>query len=77
MCVDKTFTDKLIKRLYQVEPNESLCLEVYRSELEHIIRQSRIDTLDGITKKWLNQDFAENGAEDIMEYIDTEQEKLK
>ena len=35
-------------------------------------KQSRIDFAGEIKKKWLNQDFAENGAEDIIAYIDTE-----
>jgi len=51
--------------------------EIYTAGAEWGIKQSRIDTLQEINKKWLNQDFAQNGAEDIIKYINTELKKVR
>ena len=75
MNIDKAFTDKLIKRLYQIDAENYIDLQVNRGELEYLLKQSRIDTLVEIKKKLKPRDKDEdfdNRISHTLGFIDTE-----
>ena len=72
MSIDKSFTDNLIKRLYQIDKDTSIDLQFNRGELEHILKQSRTRTLEDCHDESLGKT-----EEEFQAYCNAELKKLE